>query len=472
MKSGSTILDAAADLRAGSTTSAELTEDCLALIDTLDSTVGAFVEVTADLAREAAAAADADFASGIDRGPLQGIPFGLKDILATKDAPTTANSRVLDRAWGDGYDSVVSERVRAAGAVLVGKLVLSEFALGPPDPATGFPIPKNPWDLDCTPGGSSSGTGIAVATGMVLGGLGTDTGGSVRFPAAANGHSGLKVTYGSVPKWGCVPLGNSLDSIGPMARSAADCAAIFDVIAGFDERDPVASTSNKLPTFDGVTDGVEGLRIGVPRPYFFDSEGTSPAALEATEALIAVLAEAGATVVDVELPYAALAKEANTLTMVCEAFAYHRMDMASPKWTEYGAGTRKIIARGGLYTGADYVQAQRVRSLVARHAAELMEDVDLLVTPTWQTSAPKTAAMDLEKRLTQPSFTGPFNLLGYPALALPIGFDENNMPLSGQIVGRPFEEGLVLRAGATYQERTTWHLAVPPLVTESIGVTA
>lgn len=464
-----TLIEAAGAIRAGETTSVQLTEHCLDVTKALDDMVGAFVTVTGESALAAAERADAELAAGTDRGPLHGIPFALKDILATSDSPSTANSRILDPAWGNGWDSVVTERVRDAGAVLTGKLVLSEFALGPPDPATGFPIPRNPWDLDRTAGGSSSGTGIAVATGMVLGGLGTDTGGSVRFPAAANGHSGLKVTYGRVPKWGCVPLGYSLDSIGPMARSAADCAAIFDVIAGHDPRDVTAAETATTPTLETVDLGVEGIRIGVPRAYFFDDDHVEAAVLDAVEGLLAVLQEAGAEVVDVDLPRAAEAKEANTLTMVCEAFAYHRMDLGSDRWAEYGSGTRRIIARGALYSAADYVQAQRFRRWFAGRAAAVMADVDLLVTPTWPTGAPVSAEMDLERRLLQPSFTGPFNLVGYPALAVPIGFDGNVMPVSAQIVGAPFAEDLVLRAGHAYQERTSWHRAVPPLVGQRLA---
>ncbi|MEL6984175.1 MAG: amidase family protein, partial [Actinomycetota bacterium] len=191
--------------------------------------------------------------------------------------------------------------------------------------------------------------------------------------------------------------------------------------------------------------------------------------LEATESLLSLLAEAGADVVDVELPHAALAKEANTLTMVCEAFAYHRMDMGSDRWTEYGSGTRRIIARGALYSAADYVQAQRFRRWFCREVAEVMSGVDLLVTPTWPSSAQRTDEMDIEKRILLPSFTGPFNLLGYPALALPIGFGANGMPLSGQIVAAPFAESLTLRAGHAYQERTSWHLAVPSIVDEHLA---
>lgn len=455
-----TIQEAAAALRAGEVTSLQLTEASLATIHELNDTVGAFITITDEIALAGAKQADADFATGVDKGPLQGIPFALKDILATKDAPTTANSLVLDPKWGEGYDSVTTERVRAAGAALTGKLVLSEFALGMPDPEKPFPIPKNPWALDRTPGGSSSGTGIAVATGMVLGGIGTDTGGSVRFPAAYCGHTGLKVSYGRVPKWGCAPLGYSLDSIGPMARSAWDCAAILNVIAGYDSRDRTAATAPTEDYLAGIDGGVQGLRVGVPTEYFFDHELLDPEQKASSEAVIAQLKELGAEIIEVNLPKSNLAKEANMLTMISEAFSYHRMDMAS-RWTDYGRGVRNMIARGALYSGTDYVQAQRFRSWYAREAAKVMATVDVLITPTIVEPAGLMADMDMSKRMLQPSYSGPFNLTGYPGLAIPSGFSSNGLPLSTQIVGAPFAEALVLRAGHAYQQVTDFHLRVP-----------
>lgn len=455
-----TIQDAAAALRAGETTSVALTEAALARTHDLNDTVGAFIVITDEIALDAAKQADADFSAGVDKGPLQGIPFGLKDILATKDSPTTANSLILDPKWGEGYDSVTSERVRAAGAALMGKLVLSEFALGMPDPEKPFPIPRNPWALDRTPGGSSSGTGIAVSTGMVLGGIGTDTGGSVRFPAAYCGHTGLKVSYGRVPKWGCVPLGYSLDSIGPMARSAWDCGAILNVIAGYDVRDLTAAPAPTEDYLAGIEGGVRGLRVGVPTEYFFDHELLHPEQKASTEALIAQLKDLGAEIMEVDLPKSHLAKEANTLTMITEAFSYHRMDMAS-RWTDYGHGARNMIARGALYSATDYVQAQRFRSWYAKEAAKVMATVDVLVTPTIVEPAGVAAEIDMTKRLLQPSYCGPFNLTGYPGLAIPSGFSSEGLPLSTQIVGAPFAEALVLRVGYACQQVTDFHLQVP-----------
>lgn len=459
-----TIQEAAAAMRAGTISSVELTEAALATTHELNGTVGAFILVTDEIALEAAKQADADFAAGVDRGPLQGIPFGLKDILATKDAPTTANSLVLDPAWGEGYDSVTAERVRAAGAAITGKLVLSEFALGMPDAEKPFPIPRNPWALDRTPGGSSSGTGIAVSTGMILGGIGTDTGGSVRFPAAYCGHTGLKVTYGRVPKWGCAPLGYSLDSIGPMARSAWDCAAILNVIAGYDSRDVTAATAPTEDYLATIEEGIGGLRVGVPTEYFFDHPLLDPEQKASSKAVVAQLQDLGAEVVEVNLPKSHLAKEANTLTMISEAFSYHRMDMAS-RWTDYGRGVRNMIARGALYSATDYVQAQRFRSWYAKEAAKVMATVDVLVTPTIVEPAGLTAQMDMSKRMLQPSYSGPFNLTGYPGLAIPSGFSSGGLPLSTQIVGAPFAEAVVLRVGHAYQQVTDFHLRVPPVVT-------
>ena len=462
-----TIEDAGAALRQGDVTSLELTEAALDRIEKLDPRLGAFLAVNAAGARVQARQADASFAAGLDRGPLQGIPFGLKDILATADQATTANSLILDPAWGDGTDAVVTERVRASGAVIAGKLVLSEFAIGAPDDTKPFPIPRNPWAPDHTPGGSSAGTGIAVATGMVLGGLGTDTGGSVRGPASFCGHTGLKVSFGRVPKWGCVPLGYSLDSIGPMARSAWDCAAILNVIAGADSRDVNAAATRVDDYLEGIDGGIAGLSVGVPTEYFFDHEKLEPGQKAAVEAVIARLDELGADVREVRLPHSDLAKEANMVTLLAEALSYHRLDMASERWTEYGANTRQIIGQAALFSAADYVQAQRFRAWYGREAAKIMTAVDVLVTPTSPGPAPLASEQgDPARRLIQPSFTSPFNLLGYPALAIPAGFSEDGLPLSAQIVGAPFAEATLLRAARAYQTATDWHLRVPPLVEE------
>jgi aspartyl-tRNA(Asn)/glutamyl-tRNA(Gln) amidotransferase subunit A len=261
-----TIREAAAWPRERRISSAALTEALLERAHAAQERIGAFVTITDEAALAAARQADSDFARGTDRSPLQGVPLAIKDLVATADAPTTANSRVGDPGWGTRGDATVVRRLRAAGAVLLGKLTLHEFAAGWPDPDTGLPVARNPWDMTRAPGGSSSGTGAAIAAGLILGGLGTDTSGSIRFPASYCGISGLKPTFGRVSKEGCIPCGYSLDTIGPMARTARDCTLMLEVLAGYDPGDPSAANV-PVPSYAGALDGpLAGHRIGVPRP--------------------------------------------------------------------------------------------------------------------------------------------------------------------------------------------------------------
>jgi len=455
-----TIQEAAAALRSGALTAVELTTAMLSRIEADNERLGAFVTVTGETALAAAEAADTDLAAGIDRGPLQGIPLAIKDIIATKDAPTTANSRVLDAAWGAEVDAPVTARLREAGAVLVGKATTMEFACGFPDPDTGFLVPRNPWNVEHTPMGSSSGTGVAIVAGMVLGGLGTDTGGSVRGPASANGHTGLKVTFGRVPKNGVVPLGYSLDSVGPMARSAYDCAALLQVMAGWDAGDPCAAKVDVPDYLQMLTGSVEGLKVGLPMPYFFDDPGLDPEVRDGVLAAVDALKALGADVHEVAIPYAKEAKEANSITMNAEAFAYHREDLVN-RWLDYGCFTRTTIARAAFFTAADVAQAQRFRSFFRREVAKVMAEVDVLVTPTSATPAPRADEMNAERMLTMPSYTGQWNFTGLPAVALPCGFASSGLPLSAQVIGPPFADGTVLQVADAYQRVTGWHLEAP-----------
>jgi aspartyl-tRNA(Asn)/glutamyl-tRNA(Gln) amidotransferase subunit A len=457
-----TIQETAEALRAGKFTSTELTKALLAKTKALNPTLGAFIVITEETALAEAAAADAKFAAGIDLGPLQGIPYGVKDIIATKDAPTTANGLILDPAWGAGYDATVVAKLRAAGAVLMGKTVLNEFAIGQPDPSKPFPMPQNPWDLERSASGSSSGTGIAVAAGLVLGGLGTDTGGSTRGPSSWNGHSGMKQTFGRVSKFGCVPLGYSLDHINPMARSAYDCALMLNIMAGYDPLDP---TTVDVPVPDyiaALTGSVEGLRIGLPMSYFFDVPDLDPEVKAAVLAGAKTLEEAGAIVTEIDIPHAGEAKDANMLIMYSEAFAYHREDLAS-RFDVYGRYTSEVLTRGALVGGSDYVQAQRFRSYWKQQVAEAMSGIDVLITPTSITPAPKRVDMTPEKQIAGSSFTGQWNLTGLPAMAIPCGVSEGGLPLSMQIVGKPFAEATVFQVGDAYQRLTDFHLRVPPI---------
>jgi len=456
-----TIVEAGESLRSGRLTSLELTEALLERAESVQETIAAFVTITYEPALAAARLADVELASGHDRGPLHGIPIGVKDIIATADAPTTANSRVMDPAWGNGRDATVVNRLRAAGAVILGKLGLNEYAIGFPDPDTGFRIPKNPWDLERSPGGSSSGTGAAIAAGLVLGGLGTDTGGSIRGPAAYCGISGIKPTFGLVSKEGCVPLGYSLDNIGPMARTVRDCALMLQVMAGYDPKDP-CSVDAPVPDMLGRVDGsLAGMRIGIPMEYFFEIPELDAEARQAVQQAIAVMQSAGATIVDVSIPHAELARHAHRVIMYAEAYAYHEADLQT-RPELYGKYTRQSIRQGVLFSAPDYVQAQRVRSVVKAETVQALARADVLITPAMLGVAPTFASYDFEAFMKQPSLMSIWNLTGSPAMSVCCGFSSDGLPLGVQIVGNAFDEPTIFKVGDAYQSLTEWHRATPP----------
>ena len=453
-----TIDEAGASLRRRQLTSVDLTRQLLSRIHASQDTIAAFITITDEAALAAAERADAELASGTDRGPLHGIPLAVKDIIATADAPTTANSHVLDPAWGQRGDATVVRKLREAGAVLLGKLGLSEFAVGYPDPDKGFRIPKNPWDLARSPGGSSSGTAAAIAGGLILGGLGTDTGGSIRGPAAYCGISGLKPTFGRVSKEGCVPLGYSLDNIGPMAHTARDCALLLQVLAGFDPADP-SSAAVPVPDMLSRLDGsLAGVRIGVPREYFFDNLNSEIE--QAVRKAIDDCAAAGAIVREVSIPHAAHARAAQRVIMFGEAFAYHEADLTT-RAELYGKWTRAQLQQGALLSAADYVQAQRVRSVIADEATRALQDVDVLVTATDWNVAPAFEGYSPDARMRQPDFTSMWNLTGQPAMSVCCGFSEAGLPIGMQIIGPAFDEPMVFKVGDAYQRITSWHTRVP-----------
>ena len=462
-----TIAEAAEWLRSGRITSVALAEAQLARIHATQDILAAFITVMDESALAGARQADADFAAGIDKGPLQGIPLGVKDIIATKDAPSTANSRVLDPAWGQRDDATVVKKLRAAGAIPIGKLGLHEFALGWPDPDTGFRIPKNPWDLTRTPGGSSSGTGSAVGGGLILGGLGTCTGGSVRGPASYCGISGMKQTYGRVSKEGCVPLGYSLDHIGPMARTAKDCAIMLQVMAGYDPLD-ISTVDVPVPDMMGAfTGSLEGVRIGVLHDYFFTVPGLDPEVKATVEAALAAMEQAGATLVEVSIPHADAARHAQRITMISEAYAYHEPDLKS-KPELYGKYTRAQFQLGAFYTAADYVNAQRMRPLIRQECADAFGvrgqgGVDVLICPTMPTTAPTFEGYDPDGMMRAAGFTPIWNLTGLPAISIPAGFSSGGLPIGMQVVGRPFDEPTCFAVSDAYQQITDWHLQLPPI---------
>ncbi|KAA9149772.1 amidase [Amycolatopsis acidicola] len=458
-----TLTDAAKALREGAVTSVELTEASIAAADASDATLGTYLARFDEYALERAARADAELARGEDLGPLHGIPFGVKDIIAMAEGPTTAQSLILDRSWGAGKDAPTVARVKAAGAVITGKASTMEFACGMPDATKPFPVPRNPWNPETWPGGSSSGTGSGVASGMFLAGLGTDTAGSIRIPAAFCGVSGLMPTFGRVPKSGCVPLGYSLDHIGPLARGVRDCASVLEVLAGPDASDPdCVDAPFTAPEFTG---DLTGVRIGVVREHHFP-EGSDPALEGTFDAALAVLAERGASVIEVELPYWQEMVTADMITMGCEALAYHRSDL-SARWDDYFVATRAMLANGALVSGADYVQAQRMRRVAQDAIGRLFETVDVIVSPTASVGAPTFQSLLGESG--QPDVSELFSYIhtpywdsvGNPVLVVPMGFTADGMPLSLQLAGPAFGEAAILRAGDAFQQSTDWHLRVP-----------
>jgi aspartyl-tRNA(Asn)/glutamyl-tRNA(Gln) amidotransferase subunit A len=459
-----TATDAAAALREGRISSVELTETMLARADRLDETLGVYLARFDEYALSRAAAADDELARGIDRGPLHGIPFAVKDIIAMAEGPTTAQSLVLDPAWGAGRDATVVSRMKAAGAVITGKVTTMEFAIGMVDRTKPFPVPCNPWDASTWPGGSSSGTGAGVAAGLFFAGFGSDTGGSIRIPAAYCGVSGLMPTFGRVPKTGVVPLGYSLDHVGPLARSVRDCAAVLDLTAGPDGSDPDCV---KAPAVAGdwMSGSLDGTRIGVVREHHFPAEA-DPALAPCFDAAIGELQAAGADLVDCTLPYYQEVVTATMVTTGAESAAYHRNDLCS-RWQDYFAATRAMVAFGALVSGADYVQAQRTRRVAQLALASMFEDLDAVVMPTTATPSPPHAALqdsaggvDLTS-LFGTIFTTYWDGVGNPVLAVPMGFTASGLPLSLQIAAPVFAEAKALAVGEALQQRTDWHLRTP-----------
>lgn len=430
------VLEAGRALRRGEVTSVELTERALAAADE----IGVYITRFPDHALASARRADREFAAGVDRGPLQGIPLGVKDLIAVAEGPTTAQSVVLD--WGPGIDAAVTTRVKEAGGVIVGKTSTMEFGCGVPDRAKPFPIPRNPWDTERWAGGSSSGTASGIAAGMFFAGLGSDTAGSIRMPAAFCGVTGLMPTYGRVSRVGCVPLAHTLDRIGPLARTARDCAALLEVIA---------EVPFVAPEFTG---DLAGLRIGVVRENHLP-EDADPALASVFDEALSLAEGLGATLVEISLP---CRKELTTAVMVtasCEALAHHRAGL-STRWPDFGVSARAIFAAGALVSGADYVQAQRVRQVVRQELARLFDDIDVIASPVASIGAPPLDDVaDEEGQQNAEVFekikTPYWNGVGNPVLAVPIGKTGDGLPLSLQLAGRLFDEATVLRAGDALQ---------------------
>ena len=442
-----TIRDIGARLRRRALSPVELTRALLERIERLDPRLHAFVTVTADRALADAKAAEAALGRGDISSPLLGIPVGYKDIYATRGILTTGGSALL-ADWIPTEDATCVTRLQRAGAVMLGKLITHEFAFGIQFPGHRFAAAKNPWDLERMPGGSSSGSGAALAAGLAFGALGSDTGGSIRGPASFCGITGLKPTYGRCSRAGVLTLSWTLDHTGPMARTVEDCAYLLQALAGHDAADP-ASSREPVPDYVApLSRGVRGLRVGVPREYFF--EGIDPEVEKGFEQALATLRQLGAALEDVQIP-SIQAAGAYTAILLAEAFAYHEHDL------------RERMLAGALITASEYVQAQRLRTQLRADMNAVLRRVDVLATPTSPKTAPTfTTVYDPEYGFPRGN-TGPFNMTGLPALALPCGFTAAGLPLSIQITGRPFDEATILRVGHTYEQATSWRTRHPNL---------
>ena len=457
-----TIAQAGPLLRDRELSPVELVRAYLDRIEAQDGQLHAYVTLLPERALGQAREVEAEILRGNYRGPLHGVPIGLKDLYDTAGILTTAMSRVTpDRVPTE--DATTVARLNEAGTILLGKLAMHEFALGGPDDTSLFPPARNPWNPDHIPGGSSSGSGTAVAAGLCMGALGSDTGGSIRGPASMCSIVGIKPTYGRVSNYGVVPLSWSQDHCGPMTWTVEDNALMLQALAGHDPKDPTTSTAPVPDYSAGLKDDIRGLTVGVPRRYFYEAgPDVEPETIDAIEKALEVMAELGATVRDVDIPHVEQSRYANQTIMMGEAFAYHEHNLKTRR-QDFGEMVRDRFLLGGLLTISDYVQAQRVRRLIKQEMAEVLREVDVLVTPTSPKPAAAFEGYSGSTTLTGPSFTGPFNASGLPAISVPGGFSSQGLPIGLQIAGKPFDEATVLRVAYNYEQAARWFERRPPV---------
>ena len=453
-----TIDEASRRIAARELSPVELTRAYLERIERIDERVNAYITVTAEQALEQARSSERELAAGRSRGPLHGIPLALKDNIDTAGVLTTAASAVYaDRVPTEDAECV--RKLRDAGAVFLGKLNMHEFAYGGTSAVTHYGPVHNPWNLDYNPGGSSGGSGAAVAARLCAAALGTDTAASVRFPAACCGVVGLKATHGLASIRGIVPLSELHDHVGPIARSVADCALVMTALAGFDPLDPVSIRAEREDLRAAIGREVRGLRIGIPRSPFF--EELDPEIGAATDRALAVLTELGGSTRDVRI-----AAPDTYALLDAETYAYHAPLLADlAKRTLYQPLTLERVMGGASVSTQVYIE-QRRRMMIARNTIDaVFADVDVLVAPTCMLM-PETIAAVLENPAREPSLirnTLPFNVFGIPAISVPCGFTRAGLPIGLQIVGPRFGEARVLALAHAYEQATEWHRREPPL---------
>ncbi|GIX49532.1 MAG: glutamyl-tRNA(Gln) amidotransferase subunit A [Candidatus Tectimicrobiota bacterium] len=437
----------------------EVTEAVLARIEQYNDVLKAYITVTADSARHAARAAEAAILAGHYLGPLHGIPVAVKDLFATRGVRTTFGSPLF-ADWVPDFDAAAVERLKRAGAVIVGKTNLHELAFGTTSANPHFGAVRNPWQTQCHPGGSSGGSAAAVAAGLAFGALGSDTGASIRQPAACCGIVGLKPTYGLVSKFGALPLSWSMDHVGPMTRTVADAALLLQVLAGYDSRD-ATSVACSVPDYTAALQpDLRGLRLGVARDFFFAE--CDPEVVAAVEAALPVLRELGAAVEEVVLPDMAAARAAGTVILFAEAAAYHAANLRQ-RPQAFSDEVRALLEMGQFYTAVQYVQAQRLRRQLTAATCQALAGFDAVVMPTAPLPATPIAPEVPGHAALRPRNTLPFDFTGLPALSVPCGLTRAGLPVGLQIVGKPFAEATVLRVAYAYEQATPWHRQRPPL---------
>jgi aspartyl-tRNA(Asn)/glutamyl-tRNA(Gln) amidotransferase subunit A len=456
-----TIAEAARLIETKELSPVELTQSRLDRIAKLDGQLHSFIRVLPDQAHAAARAAESEIMAGRYRGPLHGIPIGLKDIYETAGIPTTGHSKVM-QDHVPSADAFTVANLKAAGGIVMGKLATHEFAFGGPSFDLPWPPARNPWDTTRFTGGSSSGTGAAVPAGLVLGGTGSDTGGSIRGPGAYCGLAGIKPTYGLCSRAGVLPLAFSLDHAGPMAWTAEDCAIMLQAMAGHDPADP-ASANVAIPDYrKALTGDVKGLRIGLIRHFYTTDNEANAATREAIDAAAKKYEEMGAAVREVTLSPLAEWASCGVLIMMAEAYAVHESNLKS-RFTDFGEVFRDRMALAGLWSAADYIQAVRRRRELVDELDRAMAGLDLVMTAAAPSEAPKIDEVPKFAIVERPSLTMPFNVTGSPAMSVCCGFTAAGLPLSFQIAGKRFADATVLRAADAYERATPWRGRRPVL---------
>jgi aspartyl-tRNA(Asn)/glutamyl-tRNA(Gln) amidotransferase subunit A len=472
-------------LARGETTSRKITESVLDRIKTVDGQVRAYLTLVGDEALASADKADEERRSASPRAPVHGIPVAIKDNMCTEGIRTTCASKILER-FVPPYDASVVARLKSDGCVIPGKVNMDEFAMGSSTENSGYFITRNPWDLERIPGGSSGGSAAAVAAGECIAALGSDTGGSIRQPAACCGVVGLKPTYGRVSRYGLVAFASSLDQIGPITKDVTDAAILMNIIAGHDPRD---STSADVPVPDytkSLVRDVKGMKVGIPREYFI--EGMDPEVDRAVRDAIKALEGLGAAVVDVSLPHTGFAVATYYILATSEASsnlarydgvkygfraqgAKDLLDMYRKSRSQgFGPEVKRRIMLGTYALSAGYYDAyyrkgQQVRTLIKRDFDEAFREVDVIATPTAPTAAFKIgekSADPLQMYLSD-IFTISVNLAGIPGISIPCGFTSTGLPIGLQLLGRHFDEESIFRAAHAYEQSTEWHTKRPSL---------